>query len=553
MNPVTVDSAQRRVPRRRDSLPDKQFRASGDDPTATHDLARLVAVLVDEHLDLGPIRAGYADERDTPPHDLRLLVGILLYAYTTGVPSSRQIQRNCRDDNAFRWLAAGQVPDHRVIAGFRRRHLAALTRLFVQALLIAQAAGVSRLGRIVLDGTTRGVLAEEVLARLADAERADTAEAAGRPAVGKTAGRTSNLQRALVGTVLMALMVAGGYAVAVDKRVTLSVDGESVTVATMKSRVGDVLRDSGYALGEHDEVSPAADQRIGPSDTITLRRGRPLQLSVDGQPGKQIWTTAVTVDEALRELSMSDTAPVAVSRTGQVPVSGMALAVVSPKRVRIDDAGVISDRRLAAPTVGELLAAAGAPLQQDDKVAPAASTAVVDGMRIVVTRVRVHEVSERLPLPAPLRRIHDPSINTSRNIVDDPGHPGTQDVTFAVSTVNGRVVGRQVVARAVVTPARPQIQRVGAKPGTLVPRVGNSATWDALASCESSGDWGINTGNGFYGGVQFTQSTWESFGGLRYAPRADLATREEQIAIAEVTRAKQGWGAWPVCSARVKR
>jgi hypothetical protein len=83
--------------------------------------------------------------------------------------------------------------------------------------------------------------------------------------------------------------------------------------------------------------------------------------------------------------------------------------------------------------------------------------------------------------------------------------------------------------------------------------VSNSAAWDALASCESSGNWAINTGNGFYGGVQFTQSTWEGHGGLRYAPRADLATRDEQIAIAEVTRAKQGWGAWPVCSTRVRR
>jgi hypothetical protein len=83
--------------------------------------------------------------------------------------------------------------------------------------------------------------------------------------------------------------------------------------------------------------------------------------------------------------------------------------------------------------------------------------------------------------------------------------------------------------------------------------VRNGETWDALAKCESSGNWGINTGNGFYGGVQFTQSTWESFGGLRFAPRADLATREEQITIAELTRVGQGWGAWPVCSARVRR
>lgn len=74
--------------------------------------------------------------------------------------------------------------------------------------------------------------------------------------------------------------------------------------------------------------------------------------------------------------------------------------------------------------------------------------------------------------------------------------------------------------------------------------------WGCLAQCESSGRWDVNTGNGFYGGVQFLQSTWELFGGLKYAPRADLATRQEQITIAEEVLSVQGWEAWPVCSKR---
>ena len=362
----------------------------------------------------------------------------------------------------------------------------------------------------------------------------------------------SKAQRALVGALLLALTFAGGYAVAVHKTVTLSVDGLPMTVSTMKSRVIDVVRENGFAVGEHDDLYPGANQLVHQSDTIVLRRGRPLQVSIDGQPSKQVWTTALTVDEALKQLSMSDAAPAAASRVSRLPLAGMALPVVSAKHVHINDGGVASDQRLAAPTVGQLLAAAGAPLQQDDKVVPPASTPVIEGMQIVVTRIRVHNVAARMPLPAPLRRIQDPTMNISRHVVEDPGTPGTQDVTFAVSTVNGVETGRRLVAHDVVTPARPSVQRVGAKPGTQVPPVSNSATWDALASCESSGNWAINTGNGFYGGVQFNQNTWERHGGLRYAPRADLATREEQIAIAEVTRARQGWGAWPVCSARVR-
>jgi resuscitation-promoting factor RpfA len=72
--------------------------------------------------------------------------------------------------------------------------------------------------------------------------------------------------------------------------------------------------------------------------------------------------------------------------------------------------------------------------------------------------------------------------------------------------------------------------------------------WDNVARCESGGNWHINTGNGYYGGLQFTQGTWMNYGGSQYASRADLATSQEQMAIANKVLASQGWGAWPVCS-----
>ncbi|WP_202234005.1 transglycosylase family protein [Actinacidiphila reveromycinica] len=75
------------------------------------------------------------------------------------------------------------------------------------------------------------------------------------------------------------------------------------------------------------------------------------------------------------------------------------------------------------------------------------------------------------------------------------------------------------------------------------------ATWDKVAQCESGGDWSINTGNGYYGGLQFSQSSWEGAGGLQYAPRADLATKDQQIAVAEKLLAMQGPGAWSCASA----
>ncbi|MEU9592991.1 transglycosylase family protein [Streptomyces sp. NPDC048219] len=86
--------------------------------------------------------------------------------------------------------------------------------------------------------------------------------------------------------------------------------------------------------------------------------------------------------------------------------------------------------------------------------------------------------------------------------------------------------------------------------GTGTAQAADVDTWDKVAACESSGDWDIATGNGYYGGLQFTQSTWEAFGGTAYAPRADLATKDQQIAVAEKVLDGQGPGAWPVCSVR---
>ncbi|WP_369046835.1 transglycosylase family protein [Sinomonas sp. P10A9] len=84
--------------------------------------------------------------------------------------------------------------------------------------------------------------------------------------------------------------------------------------------------------------------------------------------------------------------------------------------------------------------------------------------------------------------------------------------------------------------------------GAPAANAADGATWDALAQCESSGNWSINTGNGFYGGLQFTQSTWAAFGGTG-APQN--ASRAQQIAVAERVLAGQGWGAWPACSAKL--
>jgi uncharacterized protein YabE (DUF348 family) len=315
--------------------------------------------------------------------------------------------------------------------------------------------------------------------------------------------------------------------------------------------VRSVLRSAGYTVTGRDAVTPAAGTSVASGATITLDRARQVALTVDGHI-QQVWTTALTVADALSQLKIPGDVFVSPSRPTPLPLQGAALAVTSPHTVQLaDDGGSLGNVRLAAKTVGGLLIVQGIPLAGQDSVDPPADTPLIDDMKIVVTRRRTENRTERVPLTPPENVVQDVTLNMDRTFVDTSGKPGLQDVTYAITYVNGREVTKTPVTTTVIVPARPKTIRKGAKPGTEVPPIHDGATWDALAKCESGGNWADNTGNGFYGGIQFDQNTWVRQGGLRYAPRADLATRREQIAIAQVTRARQGWGAWPACTGRL--
>jgi resuscitation-promoting factor RpfB len=361
----------------------------------------------------------------------------------------------------------------------------------------------------------------------------------------------SPLLYVVVAALLATLIIGGVMAIARQKSVTVDVDGERISLTTMTTDVEGAIKAAGYSVKERDVVAPALDANIADGDTIVLRRAREVNLTVDGQP-RTVWTTALTVDEALAQLQIANDVHTSASRSQRLPLDGAALNVLNPRVVKLADSGAaLADVRLAAPTVGEFLAAKGAPLEQQATVEPAASTPLTDGLEITVTRNRTVNKVETLPLAPPENVIKDETMNMSRRVEETKGTPGVQDVTFAVNMVNGKEVGRNQVSANVTVPAQPKTVRVGAKPGTEVPPVKDGAIWDALANCEATGNWAINTGNGFYGGIQFDQNTWERQGGLKYAPRADLATREEQIAIGSITQARQGWGAWPACTSRL--
>jgi Transglycosylase-like domain len=117
---------------------------------------------------------------------------------------------------------------------------------------------------------------------------------------------------------------------------------------------------------------------------------------------------------------------------------------------------------------------------------------------------------------------------------------------------NGQEVRREQVRAGSMSPPQPRVVRLGTNDSLRAPVVADGSVWDQLAKCESTGNWAINSGNGYYGGLQFDAGTWRAYGGTDYAPLPHQASREEQIAVASKVRDDRGgFGAWPACSRRL--
>ena len=361
----------------------------------------------------------------------------------------------------------------------------------------------------------------------------------------------STMLRLSVAGMLTTLVVGGVSAMDQRSAFTLDVDGSQVELVTFKSDVRAALAEAGYEVDERDVVT-GVDGRIDDGATVTLRRARPVTLEIDGRT-EQVWTTATTVADVIAERGGVPVRSYVSPRIdAEVPLDGTTVSVVTPREVLLSDHGGPAVP-FAAPgaTVGEFLQRAGIALGSADVVEPALDAPVTPGAPVTVTRVATAEETVTESFDAPERTEDDPAADEGTRTVVEPGVPGEREVVYTVTRVNGVETERTRGAEKVLTEARPALVRVGTRPKPAAPAVTRGGVWDSIAQCESTGNWSINTGNGYYGGLQFSPSTWTAFGGGQYAATANLATREQQIAIAEKVQASQGWGAWPACTAKL--
>ena len=338
---------------------------------------------------------------------------------------------------------------------------------------------------------------------------------------------------------VLVLGVAGGIALARHKTVAVVSDGQAQEVGTMAATVQGVLDDAGITVGPHDTVAPAPDTAVADGAQIVIHRGRLLTLTVDGST-RQIWTTATTVEQALRDLGQDPGAyRLSADRTRSIPLDGLAvsadtlrtatvtvdgvsrqvtgtgttigqlladagIALAANQRVSpaltdpVGDGGTVTVTTLPTvtltvgtdpaspivtdqPTVRQVLAAAGVAPGPDDVVTPGLDDAVTDGLQVSLTRIAytTETVTETVDQPAD-RTVRDDTLAEGVTTVSQIGRAGVVDVTYRTTVTNGTPGPREEVGRTVVTEARPTITRIGTKPAPApapAPSTQRGGTW----------------------------------------------------------------------------
>ncbi|RSZ65659.1 resuscitation-promoting factor [Corynebacterium hylobatis] len=358
---------------------------------------------------------------------------------------------------------------------------------------------------------------------------------------------TSTVKRLATGGVMGALLVGGVSVVGAQKDVTLDINGEATELTTLSRDVAGALKAAGVTLGEHDLVYPAPSESLAEGAEITVRTAKPVAVVIDGET-TDITSTALTVEDLVGQLDGLTPAARTAEDGDTRLTDGMRVDITTPKIVALNDGGKVVYTEIAASTVGDLLNDRGIELGEHDRVTPDLDSPLTKNARVEIERVAVAEETVTESFDAEPEYVDDPESAEGSEKVLVEGAPGSREVTTRITTVNGVESEREQINEVELAPATPAKISRGTK---AAPSVAGGSVWDTLAQCESGGDWSINTGNGYQGGLQFSPSTWAAYGGTQYAATANLATREQQIAIAEKTQAGQGWGAWPACTAKM--
>jgi uncharacterized protein YabE (DUF348 family) len=368
---------------------------------------------------------------------------------------------------------------------------------------------------------------------------------------------------------MVTVALVGGTAayVSLDKTVTVSVDGQTSHVQTFASSVRAVLQRAGVTVGTHDSITPALTAKVHDGTTISIDRGRRLDLTIDGQR-RDVWVTATSVQDALEQAGLREQgAVVSADRSARVPLGGMSIDIELPHTVTVLVDGTNRTLISTKTTVAAVLAEAGITVGPSDQISVPLDSRPADGMSIVIVRLSSGQLLTTSSIPFTTMTKNDGSILVGTKAVVQQGKDGVLQSTFQLTFTDGVQTESQLVSEQVSIPPVPEIIGIGTKPKPVpkpkpkpavivkvqavartyvVPKDG--LNWAALAACESGGRPTADNGR-FYGLYQFSLGTWRDVGGTGLPSQASPS---EQTYRAELLYQRSNWRTqWPVCGSRL--
>jgi resuscitation-promoting factor RpfB len=344
-------------------------------------------------------------------------------------------------------------------------------------------------------------------------------------------------------------LTAGGTttATALHKDVRLIVDGQVRPAGTFAITVADVLNGNGITLAPGDVVSPSVDSLVEDGQSVTVDYAKPVTVTVDGKV-LSFSTTATTLNEALSSKSVPelDQAWTSVPLASSLPRAGLTVTVSTPKDITLKVAGKTQQLTTTANTVADLFAQQGLIADSNDVVSPSTDVVLAEGAEVRLDRVEVATKTRTETVAYTVTKKKNSTLWAGESRILVAGKSGKATRTYQITIVNGKVDKKVVTNEVIITKSKAAVLEVGTKTSSngVGINLARAAMWDRIARCESGGNWQINTGNGYYGGLQFNLASWRANGGRDFAAYPHQASRAEQITVANRYYAKAGTRPW---------
>lgn len=355
-------------------------------------------------------------------------------------------------------------------------------------------------------------------------------------------------KRIVIALNLAVLLVIGLGAAAygtLGKTVTIDVDGRKDTIRTFGASVGSLLKSQDVAVPADAALNAKPTASVQDGDTIKVMYQKDVKVAVDGEVSRET-VHAATVGDVLDALDVDPAAGAEMNARPdeRLAETGNDVVVSNPKKLSIEVDGDEKAVTSASPTAEGVLADAGVTLGAADEVNIGRDSLVRKGDTLEVTRIEMVDDTQTVETDPKVEYKDDDSLEKGTEKVLEEGSPSKVEERVLLTKADGKVRHRLVLTSKTIDEGSP---RVIARGTAEAPAVEGDSVWDKIAQCESGGNWSINTGNGYYGGLQFSAATWHSVGGPGLPHEH---SREVQIKYAKILQERSGWGQWS-CSAMV--